>query len=146
MLISRGGQVMPAHDWTRVDAGLFLAFYQRWIGSLCDVLNTGGLLPDYLALAEQSIRGPIPDVLTLQLSPHKGGPSGIAPIVNGATAPPRARVVHVLPDMPLFLESELSVPVPLEDTYQATWQVFPAALKGLLEPTRAADDPSVERS
>ena len=247
---------MPVHDWTRVDAGLFHAFHQRWIGALCDALNTGGLPPDYFALAEQSIRGPIPDVLTLRLSPGKGEPSGTAPAVDVATAPPRAgwsgaprsastrkadRVtvrhrhgqivavveivspgnkgsnselrafvektadmiqqgVHVLvidlfpptrrdpqglhkaiwdefedddfvlptdkpltlasysagaiktayvesiavgdvlPDMALFLESELYVSVALEATYQTTWNVFPAALKGLLEPTNAPKD------
>src|SRR5206468_115725 len=38
-----------------------------------------------------------------------------------------------LPDMPLFLEPETYVPAPLEATYQTTWGVFPAALKGLLE-------------
>lgn len=43
-------------------------------------------------------------------------------------------VGDVLPDMPLFLKPEVYVPAPLEATYQATWSVFPAALKGLLEP------------
>jgi hypothetical protein len=241
---------MPVHDWTQVDAGLFHAFHQRWIGALCDAFNTGGLPPDYFALAEQSIRGPIPDVLTLSLSPVKGQPSGTAPAVDVATIPPRARVVRstegglyarradrvtvrhrhghivavveivspgnkgsnselrafvaktadliqqgvhvliidlvpptkrdpqgihkaiwdefededftlpadkpltlasysagavktayvepiavgdVLPDMALFLESELYVSVRLEATYQTTWNVFPTAMKGLLE-------------
>ena len=242
---------MPVHDWTRVDAGLFHSFHQRWIGALCDALNAGGLPPDYFALAEQSIRGPVPDVLALRLSPGAGRPSGSAPAVAVAVAPPRARVVrstevgayarradrvtvrhrhgqvvavievvspgnkgagsefrafiekisgliqqgvHVLvldlfpptprdprgihkaiwdefededftppadkpltlaaysagpiktayvepiavgdelPDMPLFLEPEVYVPVPLEATYSTTWGVFPAALRGLLEP------------
>jgi hypothetical protein len=38
-----------------------------------------------------------------------------------------------LPDMPLFLQSESYVQVPLETSYQAAWSDFPAALKGLLE-------------
>jgi len=38
-----------------------------------------------------------------------------------------------LPDMPLFLEADRYVPVPLEATYQKSWAVFPAAVKGLLE-------------
>ncbi len=59
---------MPIHDWTRVDAGLFHAFHQSWIVRLCDALNAGGLQPEYFALPEQSIRGSIPDVLTLRLS------------------------------------------------------------------------------
>jgi hypothetical protein len=41
--------------------------------------------------------------------------------------------------MPLFLEPELYVPVPLEATYETTWGVFPAALRGLLELPPAAD-------
>ena len=59
---------MPIHDWTRVEAGLFHAFHFGWIGALCDSLNAGGLPPEYFALPEQRIRGPIPDVLTLRLS------------------------------------------------------------------------------
>jgi hypothetical protein len=67
---------MPVHDWTRVDAGLFHAFHQQWIISLCNALNSGVLPPDYFALPEQNIRGPIPDVLTLNLSNGKGEPVG----------------------------------------------------------------------
>jgi hypothetical protein len=247
---------MPVHDWTRVDAGLFHSFHQRWIGALCDALNSGGLPPDYFALAEQSIRGPVPDVLALRLSSGEGTPSGSSPAVAISQAPPRARVVRStevgvyprradrvtvrhrhgqivavievvspgnkaavselrafvekvssliqqgihalvidlfpptsrdpkgthrsicdefedddftppadkpltlaaysagpvktayvepiavndrLPDMPLFLEPEVYVPVPLEATYQTTWNVFPTALHGLLEPEDNTD-------
>jgi hypothetical protein len=42
-------------------------------------------------------------------------------------------VGDVLPDMPIFLQPDRYVPCPLESTYQATWDVFPAALKGPLE-------------
>ena len=42
-------------------------------------------------------------------------------------------VGDVLPDMPLFLKTGFYVPAPLETTYQTTWNVFPAALKGLLQ-------------
>jgi len=42
-------------------------------------------------------------------------------------------VGDVLPKMPLFLEPGACVLAPLEATYEATWEVFPAALKGLLE-------------
>jgi hypothetical protein len=38
------------------------------------------------------------------------------------------------PDMPLFLEAEAYVSVPLEETYQTTWNVLPAELRSLLEP------------
>ncbi len=241
---------MPIHDWTRVDAGLFHAFHQRWISALSDALNTGGLPSDYFALAEQSIRRPIPDVLTLAagsdeyVSPQIGSPA-----VDVAVVPPKAKLiqesdlslyarkadrltvrhrhgrvvavieivspgnkasrsefrafvektadliqqgVHVvvvdmfspgkrdpggihtaiwsefgdeagedpidkaltvvsyragavctayvepvavgeeLPDIPLFLEESLYIPLPLERSYQASWAMFPEALKGLL--------------
>jgi hypothetical protein len=238
---------MPVHDWTRVDAGLFHAFHQRWISALSDALNGGVLPQEYFALPEQNIRGPIPDVLTLRLAPagdeESDGGLGVA------TAPPRVRLVrrseadiyaakadlitvrhrhgdvvaiveivspgnkasrsefrafveksaalirqdvHVLvidlfppgprdpqgihkaiwdefleeelsfppqkrltlaaydagpprvayvefvgvgdplPSMPLFLKPETYVPAPLEATYETTWNVFPAVLKGLL--------------
>ena len=38
----------------------------------------------------------------------------------------------VLPEMPLFLEPGLHVPVALEATYQAVWNVFPEELRELL--------------
>jgi hypothetical protein len=37
-----------------------------------------------------------------------------------------------LPDMPLFLEGEHYVSVPLEETYQATWNVLPEQIRQLL--------------
>ena len=42
-------------------------------------------------------------------------------------------VGDVLSDMPIFLTPDRYVPCPLEATYQTTWGVFPAALKGELE-------------
>jgi hypothetical protein len=53
--------------------------------------------------------------------------------------PPRVAYVEwvavgdALPEMPLFLKPALYVPAPLEASYQASWDAFPAALKGLLE-------------
>jgi hypothetical protein len=85
---------MPIHDWTLVDAGLFHAFHQSWIVTLSQVLNSGALPPDYYALPEQVIQGPVPDVLTLRL-PSDGpessrGAAGLAV----ADAPPRVRVTR----------------------------------------------------
>jgi hypothetical protein len=57
---------MPIHDWTRVDAGVFHHFHQRWIGAITDVLNQRLLPSDYYALAEQQGAGFEPDVLTLK--------------------------------------------------------------------------------
>jgi hypothetical protein len=85
---------MPIHDWTRVDAGLFHHFHQSWTVALPNALNSGVLPSDYFALVEQNIRGPVPDVLTLQLAPNvekpSNGPGGLAV----ATAPPRARLIQ----------------------------------------------------
>jgi hypothetical protein len=85
---------MPVHDWTRVDAGLFHDFHQGWIIELRNALNGGVLPPDYFALAEQSIRGPIPDVLTLRLALGKKPPTGTDRAVAVTTDPPRARVIR----------------------------------------------------
>ncbi|MFN4259996.1 MAG: DUF4058 family protein [Gemmataceae bacterium] len=241
---------MPIHDWTRVDAGLFHHFHQAWTINLSNALNTGVLPPEYFALVDQRIQGPIPDVLTLKLTPA----ATVEPSSGGglavATMPPQTRLIRrseaevyagranrltvrhrhgdvvavieiispgnkgsradfrsfveklaelilhgihllvidlfppgprdphgfhralwenfqdedfappadkplllaaydagpvrtayveavgvgdVLPDMPLFLRPETYVPAPLEATYQATWDVFPAVLKGLLQ-------------
>ena len=88
------GELMPIHDWSRVDAGLFHAFHQDWIGVLARALNSGVLPPEYFALREQSIRSPIPDVLTLRLpgGADESDATSSGPVV--ATAPPRARVVR----------------------------------------------------
>lgn len=241
---------MPIHDWTRVDAGLFHDFHQRWIAALSNALNAGVLPSDYFALVEQRIQGPIPDVLTLKLSANGNEPRSDSPGMAVADMPPRARLVRqkeaeiyaaranrltirhrhgdvvavveivspgnkasrsefrafvdksvelirygihllvidlfppgprdprgihkaiwddfeeeeielppdkpltlasydagpmhtayvefvavgdVLPDMSLFLQPKYYVPAPLETTYQATWALFPALLKPLLE-------------
>jgi hypothetical protein len=87
---------MPIHDWTRVDAGLFHAFHHRWIDSLCDELNEGGLPDDYFALPEQSVRGPIPDVLTLRLSSQAPSGHRAAPGASVAIEPLRAFVIRRL--------------------------------------------------
>jgi uncharacterized protein DUF4058 len=59
---------MPIHDWTRVDAGIFHHFHQRWIGAITDVLNQRLLPSEYYALVEQQGGRFEPDVLTLKTS------------------------------------------------------------------------------
>ena len=85
---------MPVHDWTRVDAGTFHNFHQLWTAAICNSLNSGQLPPDYFAMVEQRVPGPIPDVLRLKLSSEEldSSPNG-SPSLAVATAPPRARVV-----------------------------------------------------
>jgi hypothetical protein len=85
---------MPIHDWTHVDAGLFHAFHQFWIAALSRALNRGVLPADYYALPEQSIQGPIPDVLTLKLSSGPNEPNGTGSGLAVAVAPPTTRVVR----------------------------------------------------
>ena len=85
---------MPIHDWTRVDAGLFHAFHQDWIGVFARALNAGVLPPNYFALREQSTHGPVPDVLTLELPPGGEERNGGGPGLAVAVAPPRTRVVR----------------------------------------------------
>src|SRR5262249_52625380 len=63
---ARGGNAMPIHDWTRVDAGIFHAFHHDWITDLTRALNRGLLPEDFYALPEQHAAGFGPDVLTLQ--------------------------------------------------------------------------------
>jgi hypothetical protein len=46
-------------------------------------------------------------------------------------------VGDTLPSIPLFLKPEFYVPAPLEETYQATWNISPAVFKKLLESPRA---------
>jgi Protein of unknown function (DUF4058) len=70
---------MPIHDWTRVGAGIFHHFHQRWIGAITDVLNERLLPGDYYALAEQQGAGFEPDVLTLK--------TGAIPVFDGESAP-----------------------------------------------------------
>ncbi len=85
---------MPIHDWTRVDAGLLHDFHQSWTVALRNVLNAGALPPNYFALVDQHIRGPIPDVLTLKLAPSDDEPRNGTTALAVATAPPRARLVR----------------------------------------------------
>jgi hypothetical protein len=84
---------MPAHDWTRVQAGTFHAFHLAWMAELQKALNSGLLPPDYYALAEQMARSAAPDVLTLQTRDAPQGSSNHSG--NGGIgiqlAPPRVR-------------------------------------------------------
>jgi hypothetical protein len=57
---------MPAHDWTKVPAGIFHHFHFEWIAAIAHALNHGLLPKDYYALAEQCAGVFGPDVLTLQ--------------------------------------------------------------------------------
>ena len=90
---------MSIHDWTRVDANLFHAFHHGWVTVLSRALNAGVLPPDYFALPEQSIRGPVRDVLTLNLSSGRDEPNGTGSGLPVGTVPPRARLVRRADEM-----------------------------------------------
>ena len=57
---------MPVHDWTRVDAGVFHDFHQRWIQEIKRALNQGLPTNSYYALAEQHSGTYKPDVRALK--------------------------------------------------------------------------------
>ncbi len=68
---------MPAHDWTRVDAGTFHDFHHSWIEEIKRALNAGLLPDDYYAMAEQRAIGLEPDVVTLELASNQGNGDGL---------------------------------------------------------------------
>ncbi len=144
---------MPVHDWTRVEAGIFHAFHVAWIPEIQKSLN-GGLLPEgYYALAEQHAGRAVADILTLHASP-RSAPLPAAGATPVAETPPRVRrketvqptalgrrrtpaIRHVnghrLPEMPLFLQPDRYVNVPLEPTYEAAYRGMPAYWRDVLE-------------
>lgn len=48
---------MPAHDCTRVAAGIFPHFHHAWLEKISRTLNQGILPNDYYAMAEQQAAG-----------------------------------------------------------------------------------------
>lgn len=68
----------------------------------------------------------LPPGKPLTLASYDAGPPQVAYVET-------VGVGDALPEMPLFLQPERYVPAPLDATYQASWEVFPKALKGLLE-------------
>jgi len=86
---------MPAHDWNRVEAGIFHSFHNAWITHLGEALNSGLLPPDYYALGEQHAGRFVTDVLTLHAGPPTGEQPPLPPRPSGALAvaeaPPKVR-------------------------------------------------------
>src|SRR5262245_35637133 len=86
------GRIMPVHDWTRVEAGIFHDFHAAWISEIRKVLNNGLLTGGYYALAEQHAGQSIADVLTLHASPAQPDPLPLPPASGGiavAEKPPK---------------------------------------------------------
>lgn len=57
---------MPMHDWSQVTAGIYHNFHCLWLSAITNRLNAGLLPEGMIAMAEQVIGGPAPDVVTLQ--------------------------------------------------------------------------------
>jgi Protein of unknown function (DUF4058) len=82
--------IVPIHDWTRVEAGIFHDFHHGWIEDIKRALNRGLLPPGYYALAEQIAGGLGPDVIALQAPRNGACPSeGLQGGVALATLPPK---------------------------------------------------------
>jgi len=101
---------MPIHDWTRVDAGIFHDFHLSWIAELKRSLNCGLLPPEYYALAEQTMGGLSPDVLTLErpVSGSLGAESAASGGIAVATAPPRSRF-HARTEVDLYVKKAKAI-------------------------------------
>jgi hypothetical protein len=73
----------------------------------------------------------LPEDKQLTLAAYQISPSRIAyvePVAVGDT----------LPNMPLFLQDDYFASVPLEETYQSTWNALPIEVRGLLAPAKRA--------
>ena len=68
----------------------FTTFIRRWIPLLADALNSGGLPPGFMALAEQVTGRPIPDVVTLQARSREA----VQAELRSRRHPPSARVIQ----------------------------------------------------
>lgn len=86
---------MPMHDWSKVIAGAYHNFHCLWLATITNSLNAGLLPKGMIAMAEQVIGGPEPDVVTLQRNDAYFPPGS-----NGATAvmevPPQPQTEFVI--------------------------------------------------
>lgn len=81
----------------------------------------GALLAE---LSEEEYVAPENKPLTFVL--YEAGPVPTAYVEPAAVGDP-------LPDMPLFLEPEAYISLPLEETYQAAWRGFPQRWQKILQ-------------
>ncbi len=86
---------MPAHDWTRVGAGIFHHFHHDWVAEIARALNDGRMPDGYYALAEQIAEGPRPDVIALEARQAQGAEVDARSLDDRAVAvlehPPKVR-------------------------------------------------------
>jgi hypothetical protein len=103
LFVAERGSAMPVHDWTRVDAGVFHDFHQRWIGAIRVTVEQPLGMAAYLSEL----------VPTAYFQPVAVGDSLVA--------------------MPAFLTADLYVNVPLESTYMDAWRGVPTRWKRVIE-------------
>jgi hypothetical protein len=128
---------MPAHDWTRVDAGIFHDFNLAWIAELRKALNGGVLPAGYYALAEQ-VAGSV--------GPQAGltdeGRSGDGTVL----APPRVRIMARLDTAPYARKARhLTIRHSSDDRVVALLEILSpgnkrtrSAMRGLVDKAYAA--------
>ncbi len=63
---------MPMHDWTRVDAGVYHDFHNRWVTHLTEALNSGLLPNNYYGLGEAGNVGPDLEQLSKSVAVEAG--------------------------------------------------------------------------
>jgi hypothetical protein len=74
---------MPVHDWTRVVAGNFHDFHQKWIAAISNLLNEKLLPKTYYSMVEQHSLGVEPDVVTLERVEDEGA-GGTTTLIAGS--------------------------------------------------------------
>jgi hypothetical protein len=95
-----------------VPSGLFHLFHQDWSIEIARALNRGILTDGLHAMVEQKADGMEPDVIAVE---------------TRYVEPMRVedRFLH----MPLFVGEQVHIRVPLEVTYQTTWEACPAPIR-----------------
>lgn len=87
---------MPMHDWSRVRSGIYHNFHVLWMATITNQLNAGLLPQGLIAMAEQIVGGPEPDVVTLQQGDVSFSVDGDSAALLVA-APPKPQTAFVIP-------------------------------------------------
>lgn len=87
---------MSMHDWSRVRSGIYHNFHVLWMATITNRLNAGLLPQGLIAMAEQVVGGPEPDVVTLQQGDVSSSTDGDNAALLVAT-PPKPQTAFVIP-------------------------------------------------
>ena len=132
---------MPIHDWTRVPAGIFHDFHQRWCGRIQERLNAGLLPPDHYALLEQVAVGVEGDVITLQDRDEGADPTGGG---VATLAAPKTRFVAELGKYPPRRKNTVAVKHVSDDRVVAMIEIVSSGNKESTRALRAFVDKAVD--